>query len=86
MNIELSPLGQVLKMNEKRELLELKKKKIANWFKTLGQEVPNLDHVRLSDTESVEDDSDISEGGLPTQDLVYVVENGLADRIERRRE
>jgi hypothetical protein len=42
--------------------------------------------VKLSDFESLENDSDISDGGLPTQDLVYVVENGLADRIEKRRE
>ena len=76
----------MLKKNEKRELLELKKKRIANWFKSQGQEAPSLEHVKLSDTESIEDDSDISDGGLPNSDLVYVIENGLADRIERRRE
>jgi len=47
--------------------------------------IPNLDAVKLSDSES-NNDSDISEGGLPNEDLVYVIANGLADRIERRRE
>ena len=56
----------MLKQNEKRELLELKKKRIANWYKSQGQEAPSLENIKLSDTESYEDDSDISDGGLPT--------------------
>ena len=56
----------MLKKNEKRELLELKKKRIANWYKSQGQEAPSLENIKLSDTESYEDDSDISDGGLPT--------------------
>ena len=31
-------------------------------------------------------DSDISDGGLPNEDLDYVVSNGLAEKIEKRRE
>ena len=70
--IELSPLGKLLKRREREELLERKKNRLQAWYQSQGQEVPDLEKIQLSDAAS-NNDSDISDGGLANEDLVYVV-------------
>lgn len=61
----MSTLGELMKNQINIEMLDLKKKHIAKWFKSQGRDVPNLDFVKLSDEEPGKNDSDISDGGVP---------------------